>query len=372
SDDDVEDEQNVGSYAEDEHPIRTFVDQLRPLLMIDKAHLKGQYKGTILLVVGMDGNNQIVPISYGICIGETGKCWSWWLSIFKECIDDNMKLVIISDRHPTIALAVHNQYLLAFHGIRCRHLMMNLSLKKKKTKGLYSAICKVYTRDEFASKMNTLNAIHPNAYNKLIETGVERWFRAHCPRARYNYCTSNSMESVNACIVTSRKLPVTLLTESFRKMVQNWYYERQKFSNMKYEITDKAADKVEKRKIKSVAWVVYGVNQTLYQVDDGQYTCQVNLANSLWECHKWQLFGIPCGYFIAVTSLDSGLMPLAGAIEDRVTMVTGMLEVFESELPKDLSTMLIPNDSSLEETFIDVISEDTKKGEEAVRYLTQM
>ncbi|GKC44565.1 hypothetical protein Tco_1062287 [Tanacetum coccineum] len=52
--------------------------------------------------------------------------------------------------------------------------------------------------------------------------------------------------------------------------------------------------------------------------------------------------------------------------------VTGKLEVFESELPRDLSTMLILNDSSLEEAFIDVISEDTKKGEEAVRYLTQM
>ncbi|GKA77661.1 hypothetical protein Tco_0784198, partial [Tanacetum coccineum] len=51
--------------------IRMFVNHLRPLLIIDAAHLKGLYKGTNLLAVGMDGNNQIVPIAFGICKGET-------------------------------------------------------------------------------------------------------------------------------------------------------------------------------------------------------------------------------------------------------------------------------------------------------------
>nr|GEU67125.1 transposase, MuDR, MULE transposase domain protein [Tanacetum cinerariifolium] len=45
--------------------IRTFLNYLRPVLMIDAAHLKGLYKGTNLVVVAMDGNNQIVPIAFG-------------------------------------------------------------------------------------------------------------------------------------------------------------------------------------------------------------------------------------------------------------------------------------------------------------------
>ncbi|GJS27299.1 transposase, MuDR, MULE transposase domain protein [Tanacetum coccineum] len=52
--------------------IRMFMHCLRPLLIIDVAHLKGQYKGTNLVAVGMDENNQIVPIAFGICKGETG------------------------------------------------------------------------------------------------------------------------------------------------------------------------------------------------------------------------------------------------------------------------------------------------------------
>ncbi|GJW71642.1 hypothetical protein Tco_0128559 [Tanacetum coccineum] len=52
--------------------IRTFLNCLRPLLIIDAAHLKGLYKGTNLVAMGMDGNNHIVPIAFGICKGETG------------------------------------------------------------------------------------------------------------------------------------------------------------------------------------------------------------------------------------------------------------------------------------------------------------
>ncbi|GKC35588.1 transposase, MuDR, MULE transposase domain protein [Tanacetum coccineum] len=90
---------------------------LRPLLIIDAAHLKGQYKGTNLVVVGMNGNNQIVPIAFGIYKGETGLCWSWWMSVLKECIGDSLNLQFIFDRHAAIALAVHNEFLLAFHDL---------------------------------------------------------------------------------------------------------------------------------------------------------------------------------------------------------------------------------------------------------------
>ncbi|GJX26339.1 transposase, MuDR, MULE transposase domain protein [Tanacetum coccineum] len=107
------------------------------------AHLKGQYKGTNLIAVGMDENNQIVPIAFGICKGETGPCWSWWMSVLKECIGDNPSLLFISDRHAAIALAVQNEFPLAYHA--------------------------------------------PDAYDKLCNLSPEDGSRAHCPLLRYNY-----------------------------------------------------------------------------------------------------------------------------------------------------------------------------------------
>nr|GEV28427.1 transposase, MuDR, MULE transposase domain protein [Tanacetum cinerariifolium]GEV75402.1 transposase, MuDR, MULE transposase domain protein [Tanacetum cinerariifolium] len=95
--------------------IRTFLNYLRLVLMIDVAHLKGLYNRTNLVVVAMDENNWIVPIAFGICKGETGPCWSWWMSMLKECIGDNPNLLFISYRHHAIAMTVENEFPLAFH-----------------------------------------------------------------------------------------------------------------------------------------------------------------------------------------------------------------------------------------------------------------
>ncbi|GKD23745.1 transposase, MuDR, MULE transposase domain protein [Tanacetum coccineum] len=191
---------------------------------------------------------------------------------------------------------------LAFHVVCCRHLMMNIALKKKKTKGLYWKICKAYTPKEFTYNMDILQAVQPDAYHKLIEAGPQRWSRAHCPLIRYNYMTSNSVDSVNACSILNRKLPITMLTETYREMLQKWYFERREVSaNMKHEITDWVGDKVHKRKLKSIMWVVNGIDQNLYQVYDSRYNCKVNLMSRSCECCKWQLSGIPCGHVIVVT-----------------------------------------------------------------------
>ncbi|GJT33638.1 transposase, MuDR, MULE transposase domain protein [Tanacetum coccineum] len=211
--------------------IRTFVNYLRPLIIINEAHLKGQYKGTNLMAVGMDGNNQIVPIAFGICKGETCPCWSWWMSVLKECIGDNPSLLFISDRHAAIALAVQNEFPLAYHAVCCRHLLMNLSLKGDK-KALFWKICKAYTTEEFSSSMSYLQDIQPDAYDKLYQLGPQRRSRARCPLVRYNYLTSNNVESINACSVLYRKLPMLKLAETYRAMVPEWYYQRRKLTGL--------------------------------------------------------------------------------------------------------------------------------------------
>nr|GEY39684.1 transposase, MuDR, MULE transposase domain protein [Tanacetum cinerariifolium] len=120
-----------------------------------------------------------------------------------------------------------------------RHLMKNLSLKRNKTKGLFWIICKAYILEEFSNEMSNLQAIQPDAYHKLIEVDPQRWSRAHCLLVRYNYMTSHSMESVNAYTVLYRKLPVLKLDETYRAMVQEWYFKsRELADNMTSEITE--------------------------------------------------------------------------------------------------------------------------------------
>ncbi|GJY03405.1 hypothetical protein Tco_0369345 [Tanacetum coccineum] len=134
------------------------------------------------------------------------------------------------ERHAAIALAVQNEFPLAYHVVCCRHLMMNLSLKRDKTKALFWKICKAYTTEEFSSSMSHLQDIQPDAYDKLCQVGPQRWSRAHCPLVRYNYLTSNSVESINAYTVLYRKLLVLKLAETYRAMVQDCYYKRRQLA----------------------------------------------------------------------------------------------------------------------------------------------
>ncbi|GJZ38917.1 transposase, MuDR, MULE transposase domain protein [Tanacetum coccineum] len=214
---------------------------------IDATHLKGQYKGTHLIAVGMDRNNQIVSIAFGICKGETSPCWSWWMSVLKECIGDNPDLLFISERHAVIALAVQNEFPLAYHA--------------------------------------------PDVYNKLCQVGPQRWSRAHCPLVRYNYLTSNSVESVNACIVVYRKLPVIKLAETNHAMEQDKISRR--FTTLYYALPP---------------------NNTLSSLKQTKNDYDTNVM-----------------YDIA--------------------KVAGKIQLFVSHHQIDLSTVLIPNDGSLEEAF---------------------
>ncbi|GJX14742.1 transposase, MuDR, MULE transposase domain protein [Tanacetum coccineum] len=121
-------------------------------------------------------------------------------------------------------------------------------------------------------------SIQPDAYHKLCEAGPQRWSRAHCPLVRYNYLTSNSVESVNACTVLYRKLPVLKLAETYRAMVQDWYFKRRNLTDDRYN----------------------------REVDFQKRTC---------HCRKWQLSGIPCGHVLAVTRF-LGLTDCVEFVED--------------------------------------------------------
>ena len=62
--------------------------------------------GTMFLVISMDGNNNIVPIAFGVGRSETGDEWIWFLSMLKLCIGEPKILVFMSDRVASINGAI--------------------------------------------------------------------------------------------------------------------------------------------------------------------------------------------------------------------------------------------------------------------------
>ncbi|GKC63317.1 transposase, MuDR, MULE transposase domain protein [Tanacetum coccineum] len=232
--------------------IQSFKYHMRPLTIIDAAHLKGRYEGTNLLAVGMDGNNQIIPIA----------------------------------THAAILSSCEAVFPNAFHGYCCRHLMMNCKLKSIKMQCLFWKMCKAYTVKNFGMAVNELRSKRPDVYKKLIEAGFERWSRAYFPRDRYNYMTSNSAESINNLTRDVRKVSITNLMEWYIKLVQG---------------CDWAKAKIRKRMQKSLNWVVIGiVVGRVYEVDDRRRIQTVELCNGTCTCRKWQVSGLPCGHVLVI------------------------------------------------------------------------
>ena len=48
------------------HPFIEGFNHCRPILNIDGTHLYGKYKGTLMIVMGADGNNQLFPLAFAI------------------------------------------------------------------------------------------------------------------------------------------------------------------------------------------------------------------------------------------------------------------------------------------------------------------
>ncbi|XP_076924244.1 uncharacterized protein LOC143586629 [Bidens hawaiensis] len=75
--------------------IRSFVRCLRPMIIIDGAHLKGSFKGTMFPAVGMDGNHKIFAIAFSVGKSDSGESWAWFLSKLRECVGDHPKTNLV-------------------------------------------------------------------------------------------------------------------------------------------------------------------------------------------------------------------------------------------------------------------------------------
>ncbi|GJY76040.1 transposase, MuDR, MULE transposase domain protein [Tanacetum coccineum] len=213
------------------------------MLMIDAAHLKGLYKGTNLVAEAKAlKQSDCATCNRSMQQGNrVHVSWRGCLTQRQLHFGDQPKLVIYKSDRPAA-----------------------ISLARKRI---------------------------PFSLTSLV--GPQRWSRAHCPLVRYNYMTSNSVESVNACSVIYRKEPVLKLAETYRAMVQE----------CKYDVRNNRLGSKQsgKKKMKSATWVVKGVNAYQYEVSDGQYIREVNLQTGICGCRKWQLSGLPCGHVIAIT-----------------------------------------------------------------------
>ncbi|XP_022891866.1 uncharacterized protein LOC111406718 [Olea europaea var. sylvestris] len=159
--------------------IRGYMQYLRPVICVDGSHLKGPYKGTLLVATTQDGNKQIYPLTWEIVDAETNKSWKWFLSNLKDLIGDSEELVFVSDRKKSIQKAISQLFPSSRHG------------------------CCIWVED-FERLMGQICRVSERAHGYLERAGYSFWSRALFIGHRYNIMTNNNAESLNSMLREAR------------------------------------------------------------------------------------------------------------------------------------------------------------------------
>jgi hypothetical protein len=86
---------------------RGFLAGCRPLICVDGCHIKTRYKGVLLTAVGIDPNDCIFPIAFGLAEVECTSNWEWFLTSLKEDLNitNTSPWTIMSDKQKVNILA---------------------------------------------------------------------------------------------------------------------------------------------------------------------------------------------------------------------------------------------------------------------------
>lgn len=183
----------------------------RNFVAMDGIHMKDLYCMTILALVILDGNNQIVPLSWASVPTEDYENWRWFLRKVARYIplekEDSM---IISDRGKGLVAAVDEIYPNAVHGYCCQHFTENVEAHgfSKECKRLFWYAAFAESKVAFDTIFVKIKVEDPNCYDYLRNVPAEQWVSYAFSRPRYGHLISNIQESVNSLWLKTWNQPV--------------------------------------------------------------------------------------------------------------------------------------------------------------------
>ncbi|XP_058746594.1 uncharacterized protein LOC131619523 [Vicia villosa] len=158
----------------------------KPILQIDGTWLYGKYKGTMLMAVAQDGNNNIFPVAFTIVEGETAAGWSFFLRNLREYVAPRPSLYLISDRHATIESAYNNpangwQHPPSIHVYCIRHIAHNF-MREIKDRHLRKTLVNAgyaLTQPTFQHYQSEIVLSNLDTGNWIDNHFREKWTRAY-------------------------------------------------------------------------------------------------------------------------------------------------------------------------------------------------
>ncbi|CAH9117798.1 unnamed protein product [Cuscuta epithymum] len=277
----------------------------RPVIVVDGTFLTGRYGGTLLTASTQDACGKIFPIAFSVVDSENDESWKWFFRNIKEALVYRSGMVIVSDRHESIAKAVLEVYPESGHGVCIYHLFNNLKTKfKRKTKKMKDSFfeaAQAYTKDDFDWHIEELKKLDEGIVPYLYSVGYEKWTRVFSTSKRYSTMTSNIAESLNAALKKIKNLPITALLQFLHALVQIWTHMNRNIARNTFTKLAKVPhETLEQNYLKCMKLKVIPSSEAIFTVSEMNTSFIVNLEEKNCTCRRFQVDELPCIHALAV------------------------------------------------------------------------
>lgn len=282
-----------------------FLHACRPLLELDRAHLKGKYLGTLFCASAIDADDTLFPLAFAVVDVESDENWMWFLSELRKLLGVNTDkmpvLTILSERHPSIVEAVETHFPSAYHGFCLRYVSESFREEFKNTKLVNLFWNAVYslTTAEFEAKVAEMMEVQ-DVMPWFQQFPPNLWAVAFFEGVRYGHLTLGITEVLYNWALEGHELPIVQMMEHIRNHLTIWFVERQTLGSSWASILVPSAEKIVLEAITdSHCYQVLRANKVEFEIVSSERTNIVDIQRRCCSCRRWQIYGIPCAHAAA-------------------------------------------------------------------------
>jgi hypothetical protein len=212
-------------------PIRSTLNTLRPFYALDGTHTRSRYNLTLLIAVGIDAEDRILPLAWALVPIENERWWGWFCQNLATAFEDDLppNFVIISDRDKGLLNAVGSELPDATHAMCCQHIAENIHKKfGKEYKAPFWQIARAQSQSAFETAVQNLQRESPKVEEYISSIGYNNFAFACFLQPRFGHDTSNIVESTNSMWREIRELPPLQLLDGIYQWNMTTFYERQR------------------------------------------------------------------------------------------------------------------------------------------------
>ncbi|XP_073225673.1 uncharacterized protein [Cicer arietinum] len=199
----------------------------RPIIGLDGCFLKGYYGGMILVVMGRDPNDQMLPIALVVVEVETRDSWTWFLKLLIDDLGGQQACkfyTFISDQQKLSAM---DELLPRVEEIFCvRHLYNNfrkIHPRKRLKEFMWKAAKSTY-HQTWEREMKELRKVNKEAYKYLLKIPPRFWSKSRFSfNSKCDVLVNNMSETFNSVIIGPRGKPIVTMFEDIKLyLMERW------------------------------------------------------------------------------------------------------------------------------------------------------